>query len=74
MTFRTENIEDQFRKAILQSGMTRYRLSKLSGVTNSQLSLFVRGKRSLTLESAAKIAQVLEIELIQKKSTKTKRR
>jgi transcriptional regulator with XRE-family HTH domain len=76
MTSEFENIEEQFRRAILESGMTRYRLCKLSGVTNSQLSLFVHGKRSLTLGSAAKVAQVLGIELIQKKkkAQKAKRR
>ena len=71
-----ENIEEQMRKAILESDMTRYRLCKLSGLTNSQLSLFVHGKRSLTLGSAAKVAQVLGLEFVQKKkkSKKAKRR
>ena len=68
------NIEEQFRRAILESDMSRYRLCKLSGVTNSQLSLFVHGKRSLTLTSAAKVAQVLGLELIQKKKTKKAKR
>ena len=68
-----KNIEEQFRRAILESGMSRYRLAELSGVTNSQLSLFVHGKRSLTLCSAAKVAQVLGIEFVQKKRSNRKK-
>jgi transcriptional regulator with XRE-family HTH domain len=74
MKSKFQDIEEQFRRAILESGVSRYRLCKLSGVTNSQLSLFVHGQRSLTLGSAAKVAQVLGIELIQKKKTKQSKR
>jgi len=74
MSLEFNNIEEQFRRAILESDMSRYRLCKLSGVTNSQLSLFVHGKRSLTLCSAAKVAQVLGIELVQKKKGKKRKR
>jgi len=59
----TRNIEMQLREAIVKSGMSRYELSKQSGVTNSQLSLFVNRERSLTLTSAAKVARVLGLEL-----------
>jgi len=60
-----KSIEAQLREAILKSRMSRYRISKRSGVTNSQLSLFVNGERSLTLTSAAKVALVLGLELRQ---------
>lgn len=67
MKTETKNIEAQLRDAILNSEIRRYRLCKMSGVTNSQLSYFVRGKRSLTLGSAAKVAQALRLELVAKK-------
>ncbi len=57
------DIEIQLRKAIVGSGMSQYEIAKRSGVTKAQLSLFVNGKRSLTLTSAAKIARVLGLEL-----------
>jgi len=57
------NIESQLRKAIVDSPMSRYKISQLSGVGESPLSLFVNGKRTLTLTSAAKIAEVLGLEL-----------
>lgn len=62
------NIEDQLRAAILASDMSRYRLSKLSGVSEGQLSRFVMDRddprhRTLTLASAARVAEVLGLEL-----------
>ena len=66
------NIADQLKRAILASGMSRYRISKLSGVSEGQLSRFVMAKndprhRTLTLESAARVAAVLGLQLSPKK-------
>jgi transcriptional regulator with XRE-family HTH domain len=63
MRRRKHDIEQQLRQAIKDSEMSCYRISKLADVTESQLSLFLSGKRTLTLASAAKIAEVLELEL-----------
>ena len=63
MDSKVTDIEMQLRDAILGSGMSRYEIARQAGVTNSQLSLFLSGQRSLTLTSAAKIAQVLRLEL-----------
>lgn len=43
--------------------MTRYRIAKISGLSEAQLSYFVNGKRSLTLPAAAKLAKALGLEL-----------
>ena len=64
----TANIEDQLRAAIRDSDLTRYRLAKLSGVSEGQLSRFVMDKddprhRTVTLTSAARVAKVLSLEL-----------
>lgn len=61
-----KDIEDQLKVAILNSEMTRYKISQLSGLSNAQLSYFVNGKRSLTLPTAAKLAKVLGLKLIKK--------
>lgn len=66
----SKNIEQKLLRAILKSKMTRYRISQLSGVTEAQLSLFVNGKRTLTLPVAAKIAEVLGLELVEKSKKK----
>ncbi|MFC1636602.1 helix-turn-helix domain-containing protein [Planctomycetota bacterium] len=62
-----KNIEEQLRQAIKDSKLSRYRISKLTDVAASQLSVFMSGKRTLTLQTAAKIAEVLELELAPKK-------
>lgn len=57
------DIEEQLRRAIRTCGMTRYRLSKLTGVSDGVLANFVNGKRSLTMRTAAKLAKGLRLEL-----------
>jgi transcriptional regulator with XRE-family HTH domain len=73
MKSKCKDIEKQLKRAILGSEMTRYRISKESGLTESQLSYFVNGKRSLTLPAAAKLAKALGLELVQKKGRKKTR-
>ena len=59
----SKDIQEQLREAIRKSELTCYRISQLAGVTESQLSYFINHQRSLTLDSAAKIADVLGLEL-----------
>ena len=58
---------DELRKAIIESGYTQNQLSELSGVHRAQINRFVKGERTLTLESAERIAEVLKLELKQRK-------
>jgi len=57
------DIENQLKQAIKESKMSRYKIAKESGLSESQLSYFVNGKRSVTLPTAAKLAEVLGLEL-----------
>ena len=57
------DIQEQLRQAISQAGISRYRLSKLTGVTQAVLSTFVNRKRSATMDTAAKLAMALGLEL-----------
>ena len=57
------DIQEQLRQAILSGPMTRYALAKITGVTQAVLSQFVRGNRSITMDTAAKLAAVLGLEL-----------
>jgi len=63
----SKDIEQKLREAIIKSKMSRYKISQLSGVGEPQLSLFVNGKRTLTLTSAAKVAEVLGLDLKMKR-------
>jgi hypothetical protein len=63
---------EALRQAIADSGMTHYGLwkasgGKESGVGVTMISRFMAGERDLRLESAAKLAAVLNLELIQRK-------
>ncbi|MBN2132863.1 MAG: helix-turn-helix transcriptional regulator [Sedimentisphaerales bacterium] len=60
-------LERALRDAILSDGRTRYELAKLSGVSEAQLSLFVRRIRTINMDTAGKLAKVLGLKLVQSK-------
>ncbi len=62
------DIEKQLREAVKHGELSRYRLSKLSRVSEGQLGRFILDRddprhRTLTLTSAARVAKVLGLEL-----------
>ncbi len=57
----------ELRKSIVESGMSQNQLSILSGVNRAQINRFVNEERTLTLESAERIAKVLKLELKKQK-------
>lgn len=57
------DIQEQLRQAVLSGPMTRYALAKITGVTQAVLSQFVRSNRSITMDTAAKLATALGLEL-----------
>lgn len=63
MPCESNDIQEQLREAIRQSKMSRYQMARATGLSEGGLSLFVNGKRSITMDGAAKLARVLELEL-----------
>ena len=63
---------ERLKAAIAESGMTRYKLAQASDVEESALSRFVHGKRSLSLEAASRLADVLNLELRPRRMRKAK--
>ncbi len=57
------NIEEQLRQAILGAGVSRYAMAKKTGVSEGILSRFVRGERTLRLDTAARLAAALGLRL-----------
>jgi len=57
------DIQEQLLRAIIHAEISRYRLAQLSGVSQAAISTFVNRKRGLTMDSAAKLAAVLGLEL-----------
>ena len=65
---------DVMRNAILASGLSQKRLATEAGVSQAALSLFLSGRRGLTLESAEKLGRVLGLEIRTVKAVDQKRR
>jgi plasmid maintenance system antidote protein VapI len=57
-------ITDVLRRAILDSGLPLLRISRETGVQRASLSRFVRGKNSLRLDVADKLAKYFELRLM----------
>ena len=57
-------LSDQLRGILDHGPMTRYRLSKLAGVDQGQLSRFVLGKGQLTFNTLDKIGAVLGLRFV----------
>ena len=61
---------DQFRQAVLDSDMTRYEMSKQTGVDNASLSRFVHGERGLSEEALNSLGELLNLEIVVRKKQK----
>lgn len=64
---------DQLRAAIESSDMTRYAISKATGIDQSILSRFVNTDAGLSMENVDKICECLGITLTVPKPTKRKK-
>jgi transcriptional regulator with XRE-family HTH domain len=58
------NLVLRLREAVRQSGLTLRELARRSGVSQPQISRFVNGERSLTLDSAEKLLNCLGFQII----------
>jgi transcriptional regulator with XRE-family HTH domain len=60
---RPTSLREQLRAAIAASGMTRYRLARLSGVCESSLSRFMAGSGGLSIDSIDRLWMVLGLRI-----------
>jgi transcriptional regulator with XRE-family HTH domain len=58
-----DDVEQQLRQIIRDSGLSMYKIAKISNVSFSQISYFMNGHRTLTLPAVAAICRALEYEL-----------
>lgn len=58
--------EEIVRRAITSSQLTRYQISKQTGVSQAALSRFVNGERSISLDTLEKLRDVLGLDLRQR--------
>lgn len=60
---RTNLLTDQLRQAIDDSGLTRYRIAKESGISESALSQFYNGQRGLSMEALNALGEFLQLKI-----------
>lgn len=60
----TQPISKQIRLAVVNCGMTRYKLAQLTGIDQSALSKFVAGKVGLTLANIDELGRVLGMQIV----------
>ena len=60
-------LSESLREAIRSSSMSVYRLAKEAGVAPAVITRFLKGERDLRLATVEKIAEVLQLELVQRR-------
>jgi predicted transcriptional regulator len=56
-------LSDELRRSVQQSPLSRYRIAKETGVSQSVLSLFCSGKRGLSLKAVDALVRLPDLEL-----------
>lgn len=69
MAKKSKTIVDQLRQAIRESGMTSYALGKAAGIGQPIIDRFIGKERMPRLDTAAKLAAVLGLELTKKRDS-----
>ena len=59
-----EMLSEQVRRVILDSELTQYRISKLAGMSQAQLSRFMATGAGISIETLDRIAAVLKLRLV----------
>jgi transcriptional regulator with XRE-family HTH domain len=68
-----KTLSDQIRAAVKNAPCTQYQISQATGISQSNLSRFVRGKAGLSLPSLDLLCAALELEIVQRKPKHGKR-
>lgn len=74
MSKKNTSLIDQLRHYIETAEVSRYRISKETGISQSLLSRFMHGKAFFSEESLNTLADALGLELTKKKSAPAKRK
>jgi len=60
---RVKLLTDQLRQAIDDSGLTRYRIAKETGISESALAQFYNGHRGLSMEALNALGEFLQLQI-----------
>ncbi len=67
MSAKPTKFSDQIRRAVEESGMTRYAISKATGIDQGTLSKFVHGHVGLSMDSLDVLAETLGLEVVSRR-------
>ena len=70
MRYRSHKIEPVLRAAIERAAESRYRISKITGISAATLCRFVKGQRSLSLQSIEALMDFFGLDITQEKRSK----
>ena len=56
-------LSDQIRQAVDDSGLTRYRIAKETGISNATLCRFASGERGLPTKTLDRLADFLDLNI-----------
>ena len=68
-----KRLSDQLRRVIADCGLSRYRISKETGVAEETLSRFMSAQRRLSLNAVVEIGELLDLEVVAKKRSQKKK-
>ena len=69
---RSNRVSDQLRQAIDDSGLTRYRIAKETGISESALAQFYNGYRGLSMEALNALGEFLQLKITLGRKPETK--
>jgi transcriptional regulator with XRE-family HTH domain len=69
---RSNLLTDQLRQAIDDSGLTRYRIAKETGVSESALAQFYNGHRGLSMAALNSLGEFLQLRITLGRKPNTK--
>ncbi|MDP6557320.1 MAG: helix-turn-helix transcriptional regulator [Pirellulaceae bacterium] len=67
------DLVEALRLAIVDSDMSRYEIAVEAGISHTIVTRFINNNRDIRLETASRIASVLDLELVPRRSGKKKR-
>ncbi len=70
MSSKSRKLSDQIREAMARSGMTRYRISQLTGIDQATLSRFFHGTGGLAMDKLDRLGEVLGLDVVCRKPRK----
>ncbi len=68
-----KRLSDEIRMAVENSGVTRYRISKLTGIDAAVLCRFVQGQVGLSMDSLDKLAECIGLHVISDRKPSAKK-